>query len=107
MKDVCRAYPCLKPLFLIFRLLKRPHRIVRPVILTLTLGTVVVFLWPAREPVHHGRTLSDWLPDYYGQAWIVRLGAVNPPTDEAIQHIGTNAIPQMLRRIVAYDSPRT
>src|SRR5437773_9802336 len=64
-------------------------------------------LWRAsgpREPVYHGRTLSSWLDQ--------KFPMVRPPVqqdwraaDEAIRHIGTNAIPVLLNMLRATDQP--
>src|SRR5262245_24528257 len=74
-------------------------------------GVVGFFLWPPagpREPVFEGRPLTSWLDHH------VASSAASPPygspgwkkADEAIRHIGTNAIPTLLEMIRAKDRPR-
>jgi hypothetical protein len=61
-----------------------------------------------REPVYHGRRLSDWLTAYrlHGLAgvetWQVRVE--QQEADEAVRHVGTNALPTLLRMLRAQDS---
>lgn len=73
-------------------------------------GVVVSLLWRAsgpREPVFEGRPLTSWLDHH------VASSAASPPygspgwkkADEAIRHIGTNAIPKLLEMIRAKDRP--
>jgi len=73
-------------------------------------GGVVSLLWRAsgpREPVFEGRPLTSWLDHH------VASSAASPPygspgwekADEAIRHIGTNAIPKLLEMIRAKDRP--
>jgi hypothetical protein len=62
--------------------------------------------WP-REPLFEGRRLSSWLNHH------VASSSAKPPygspgwqkADEALRHIGTNAIPTLLRMIRAKDPP--
>src|SRR5215831_8047681 len=53
--------------------------------------------WPSRpkpaEPVYGGRKLSDWLPDYNYAPDSER----HPRAEDAVRHIGTNALPFLLR----------
>jgi hypothetical protein len=73
-------------------------------------GVVGLLVWRApgpREPVLEGRTLTSWLNHH------VASSAASPPynspgwrkADEAIRHIGTNAIPTLLEMIRARDRP--
>jgi len=61
-------------------------------------------VWPDREPSYGGRRLSEWLEDYdptvYDSLTAVRRSEVK----DAIQHIGTNALPCLLNWI-RYDKP--
>jgi hypothetical protein len=70
----------------------------------------LVFAWktaPPREPVYEGKTLRRWLESH------VLTSSANPPygspgwkkADEALRHIGTNAIPILLQMIRAKDPP--
>lgn len=84
----------------------------RIVILTglLLAGVVGVVWWRSAgppEPVYQGRPLSSWLdhhvasssarPPYGSPAW--------KEADEAIRHIGTNAVPTLVRMLRAKDKP--
>ncbi len=73
-------------------------------------GVVGLLLWRPpgpREPVFEGRPLTSWLDHH------VASSAASPPygspgwkkADEAIRHIGTNAIPTLLAMIRARDKP--
>jgi hypothetical protein len=73
-------------------------------------GLVVSLLWRASgpsEPVFEGRPLTSWLDHH------IASSAASPPygspgwkkADEAIRHIGTNAIPKLLEMIRAKDRP--
>jgi len=78
----------------------------------LLLASIIgLLVWQAsgpREPVYEGRPLSSWLyhhvpssaaiPGYNSAGW--------KKADEAIRHIGTNAIPTLLEMIRAKDRPR-
>jgi hypothetical protein len=70
-----------------------------------------VFAWQRlrlREPIYQGRSLSKWLAAYrlHGVAgvetWQVRLE--QQEADEAVRHVGTNALPMLLRMLRAQDS---
>ena len=62
----------------------------------------------SREPAYQGHLLTYWLEHYYIQSPnIPRSGGVlhpDPQAVEAIRHIGTNAIPTLLRMARAHDS---
>lgn len=73
-------------------------------------GVVVSLLWRTsgpREPVFEGRPLTSWLDHHLASS------SASPPygspgwnkADEAIRHIGTNAIPKLLEMIRAKDRP--
>lgn len=53
------------------------------------------------EPRYQGRTLSYWLRGYSTSS----SGAARLATDKAVEQIGTNAIPTLLRLLQARDSP--
>jgi HEAT repeats len=52
---------------------------------------------PADEPVYEGKRLSEWLT--FG-----RSGYFAPGAEDAIRHIGTNALPTLLQMLRANDS---
>lgn len=73
-------------------------------------GLLAFLAWRAprpREPLFEGRSLTSWLDHH------VASSAASPPydspgwkkADEAIRHIGTNAIPTLLEMIRAKDRP--
>jgi hypothetical protein len=59
------------------------------------------FLFARREPVYHGRKLSQWLDDYNRAGSIDKAG----PVSEAIRAMGTNTLPFLLANIKHQDSP--
>src|SRR2546425_11158597 len=61
-------------------------------------GLVVAFI-PSREPSYAGKRLSEWV-DGYAAAW----PNAQSESDEAIRHIGTNAVPYLLKWI-QYETP--
>jgi hypothetical protein len=57
--------------------------------------------WPAeREPVYKGKTLSQWFRGYEGgysnETQRIAYKAANAATADALQHMGTNALPCLL-----------
>jgi hypothetical protein len=81
--------------------------IVAGLLLAVAVGLVFWRVSGSREPVFEGRPLSNWLDHH------VASSSANPPygspgwkkADEAIRHIGTNAIPTLLEMIRASDRP--
>jgi len=71
------------------------------------LGLAVVcylVLRAPREPVYQGKTLSVWLETYNPASGPGRGSPAWKAADEALRHIGTNAIPCLLRKLRARDS---
>jgi len=66
------------------------------------LGGLAWFLLGGSEPVYQGKTLSEWLKGYDG--FFDTLVGDNEESDEAIRHIGTNALPFLEKMLVAKDS---
>jgi len=63
-------------------------------------AVVVVVIWPEeREPEYQGKKLSEWLEFYFPD----KLGYQEAIA--AIQHMGTNALPYLLRAITYQRSP--
>ena len=62
----------------------------------------VILSLSSREPTYQGRRVSLWLEDY-SQHWVGSKRG--EPAKVALQHLGTNAIPVMLRWI-QYEPPR-
>jgi hypothetical protein len=73
------------------------RRILLFVLCSVAAITLAIFIWPReREPEYNGAPLSKWLERYnVGQ---------NVEAAKAIQHIGTNALPFLLRWI-QYEPP--
>jgi len=71
----------------------------------LLLGLVcyLVFRLP-HEPVYQGKALSVWLQTYNSASGPGRGSPAWKETDDALGHIGTNAIPLLLRMLRARDS---
>ena len=60
-------------------------------------GSIALFfLWPSSEPTYQGRTISALLDDYAAQK--------NGPYRDALQDIGTNAVPYVVRDLALNDS---
>jgi hypothetical protein len=84
----------------------------RTVIGLLWVAAVGVLLWNTShsgEPKYEGKTLSHWL-----EAGLLDRSSANPPrilgpgwkrAEEAVRHLGTNAIPTLLRLLRAQDPP--
>jgi hypothetical protein len=62
--------------------------------------TVGAWVWSA-GPWYHLRTLSSWLEDYGAGPADYKA---SPKADEVLRHIGTNAVPLLLRRLHATKS---
>jgi hypothetical protein len=79
----------------------------KPIHLALAAVVIVVLgsaIWrsshrPGREPLYKGKRLSVWL-EHYRRMWIWMPDNLKPEearqTEEAVRHIGTNAIPTLL-----------
>lgn len=65
----------------------------------LALPNLVLFLTREREPSYEGKSLSEWVEIY------ARDSKANDPASKAIRHIGTNAVPYLLKW-VSYESPK-
>lgn len=61
---------------------------------------VVTCVLPQREPVYHGKTLSQWMTEANSGGW-PRQGLV--PADEAIRQIGTNGFPIITKLLRSRD----
>src|SRR5579884_571214 len=74
-------------------------------LLAIVIGALVWLAMPPKEPVYKGKTLTYWLAHYAisgpdGQEPTNQMNECK----EAVQHIGTNAIPVLLRMLKAKDS---
>jgi hypothetical protein len=73
--------------------------------------TAIITVTAPREPRYHGRYLSAWVEEYAEEVLYESdeetdppLGAVTP-SQHALRHIGTNALPYLLEWLT-YDSPQ-
>jgi hypothetical protein len=91
------------------RRVKRGRRILLVVAACGVLVVVAALMWPReREPVYQGKKLSEWIQ---GEGAVMReyVPGVTERADavrrDAVRHIGTNALPFLLKWIVAADVP--
>src|SRR5215471_6200396 len=69
------------------------------------LGVVAYQLFRGpREPVYQGKALSEWLQTYNPASPSGRGSPAWKATDDALRHIGTNAVPFLLKSLRARDS---
>jgi hypothetical protein len=73
-------------------------------------GVIAYLCWPS-EPYYNGRSLSSWLEDYVNPFARIRRGDFSmmngsgvESTRRAVEAIGTNAIPTLLRFVRVKDS---
>jgi hypothetical protein len=69
---------------------------------------LVMVTWHSREPVYQGRRLSQWLEGTFqwdGSAYSEKME--DSAAKEAVLHMGTNAIPTLLRLMSKKDYPLT
>ncbi|HWN94089.1 MAG TPA: hypothetical protein VNT99_03575, partial [Methylomirabilota bacterium] len=69
---------------------------------------IVVFIWKAAyrpEPVHNGKTLTQWAEQYGSNNWRAGGREVATEAQFAIQQIGTNGVPFLLDLIRTKESP--
>ena len=70
----------------------------------LLLGLVCYRVFRLPEPVYQGKALGVWLQTYDPASGPGRGSPAWKQTDDALRHIGTNAIPLLLRMLRARDS---
>lgn len=77
-----------------------------PILLAPLCFTIAAFAAPTdqNEPTYQGRSLSDWSGDLDPHGFVLPGYAV-PPAWTAIGHIGTNAIPTLLKWMAEPDPP--
>src|SRR5437868_6767664 len=79
---------------------KRHFRTGFALLLVAVVGMIAWLTLGQREPVYQGKDLNEWLHCYDGGL----DPALRKDVDEAVQRMGTNAIPVLLRRIRTTDS---
>ena len=80
-------------------------RIALAVVLVAVVGVVGWQVLRQREPVYQGQRLSVWLTRYGdGDYTAVTQQIAKKEVDVAVRHMGTNAVPFLVRRIRAKDS---
>ncbi len=70
--------------------------------LAVVLAVLAGLVWPTprkEEPIYQGKPLSKWLDESGSNSW-----SASAPAAEAMQRLGTNAIPWLLREAAAHDS---
>lgn len=88
--------------------MKKRFRIVFGILLLLVVGGIAWLTLRSSEPLYKGKPLSAWLEafdknyDFIGSTENMDRGI---EASEAVRHIGTNAIPTLLRRLRAKDNP--
>src|SRR5262245_13961741 len=84
--------------------MRKRFRIMLAILVVAAFGGVVWLVQRPSEPVYEGRRLSFWLTGY-DQPEHDEL--TRTEADEAVRHLGTNAIPTLLRMLRAKDSALT
>jgi hypothetical protein len=85
----------------------KKKRILFAVLVLAVLGFLAWEVFRGREPVYQGKTLSEWLRSYDYQGIDASGGKRaerNDQVDEAVRHIGTNALPHLAKKLIAKDS---
>jgi HEAT repeat protein len=79
---------------------KRVH-IALAVLLVILAGVMAWLGLRLREPVYQGKPLSGWLEILHRE----KLAHLDDRAMQAIRHIGTNALPVLIERLRAHDTP--
>src|SRR5438034_2929764 len=80
------------------------RRIIASLIVVCVFAGIALFAFRSREPVYQERPLSAWLKDLdYGQPSFRREAV--PQAEEAVRHIGANAVPFLVGMMRCKDSP--
>src|ERR1051326_2907366 len=72
---------------------------------TVVVGGIALLLTPNNEPRYNGRALSGWLDIYCSSGSGVHTAFEIDEAADAVRHIGTNALPWLLRWL-PYEYPR-
>ncbi len=68
------------------------------------MALVLVENWRSAEPSYQGQSLSHWLEQYYSTIGNASASAKQLESAAAIRHIGTNALPMLIRMLGSRDS---
>lgn len=91
-------------------ILKRPTDkiILFSVVVAIFLFSVAVFAffgsWRSADPSYHGRSLGAWLEQYRSALTSGPESGQRAEAEDAIRHIGTNALPVLIRMVRSRDS---
>jgi hypothetical protein len=78
----------------------KPTKIALVLLLLVLIGSLIRTVTREREPAYRGESLSYWLQEYNR----AQSSATFAPIDEAIQAMGTNALPHLLSDLAHRDS---
>jgi hypothetical protein len=82
----------------------------RLILLLFLLGLTASFCrprsWRHHGPISHGKYLSEWLEEAFYTDERGFVGGAGNEFKAALQEIGTNAIPELMRRVRAHDNLR-
>ncbi len=86
-------------------------RIILIVLAVLLVGVVVFCILQPKEPSYQGKTLSQWLANYevardagLSQEENARLDELQHATDDAVRHMGTDALPFLAKMLTEKES---
>jgi hypothetical protein len=83
---------------------RRRRAIAAVIVLAVVSGFLIHALTTVKEPVYHGKRLSAWLDDRYQTNNGALPEALSPASVQAVQAIGTNALPYLLKVMRTHDS---
>jgi hypothetical protein len=82
------------------------HRLLILLLILVTTIVLALYVLHNREPRYQGRTLTQWLHDYSNvRKPAARDNATVAASRIAVKQIGTNAIPFLLKKLTAKDTP--
>ncbi len=84
-------------------MVKKRHILQAGLVIAVVCGLVGLALRP-REPRYEGKTLSIWLDQYGSNHWMHHDGDLDKEAQAALQHMGTNAAPNLLKMMSSRES---